>query len=51
MSRNESWDTTLKSKGWALGRTYAIPAKEEATTPDVIASTFTLFLYYRYCIN
>lgn len=42
-SRNESCDTTFKSKIRALAKTSAIQAKEEVTTRDVITGTFTLF--------
>lgn len=41
-NRNELWDTTLRSEGWAPVRTYVIRAKEKAAALDVIAKIVTL---------
>ncbi|KAA3465862.1 Transposon Ty3-I Gag-Pol polyprotein [Gossypium australe] len=40
--RDASRDSTVRSEGWAPARTYAIRAREEASSPDVITGTFSL---------
>ncbi|KAA3483474.1 Gag-Pol polyprotein [Gossypium australe] len=42
-SKNSSRDQTARTKGRAPSRTYAIRAREEASSPDVITGTFSLF--------
>lgn len=42
MIHNDTRYTTFKFKGRAPTRTYAIQAKEEAMTPNVIVGTFIL---------
>ncbi|XP_052489010.1 uncharacterized protein LOC128042298 [Gossypium raimondii] len=36
-------DTTVRSEARALARVYAIRAREDASTPDVITSTFSIY--------
>ncbi|KAA3477300.1 DNA/RNA polymerases superfamily protein [Gossypium australe] len=42
-SKNISREQTARSEGRALTRTYAIRASEEASSPDVITGTFSLY--------
>ncbi|XP_052876218.1 uncharacterized protein LOC128282038 [Gossypium arboreum] len=42
-SMNVTRDTTVKSKARAPARTYAIRAREDASSPDVITNTFSLY--------
>ncbi|KAA3473972.1 Gag-Pol polyprotein [Gossypium australe] len=42
-SQRGTTDTAVRSKARAPTRAYAIRAREEASSPDVITSTFTLF--------